>query len=387
MSTVVRRIAPVVVAALASLRLFAAQAWISAPEAVAPGIQYFTSTDRSLVEDAGPVAIHLLKLDPRLVRLTDTLAKGEVLGMDTVDTIAARHHALAAINGGFFNRANGEPVGTLKVNGELVSDYPVIRGVVLIKSPAAGVTSLEFDQVAVRMTAAFTIGARTWRVPIDGVDTTRERGKLMLYTPLYHEDTDTAATGTEWILDGRPLHVVSMRKNAGHTLIPKHGAVLSYGGIDLPAGLAALATDVHVTLSTSWTILNGMPPARLDQAESIVDGAGLIRLRGRTMTNWNEGEALNPETFINMRHPRTLIGVDGSGWIWMAAIDGRQPDHSVGMTLPDLARLAVRLGLRDALNLDGGGSTTMVVKDRIVSHPSDPTGPRPISDAILVTLR
>ncbi|MFI5178679.1 MAG: hypothetical protein ACHQO8_08950, partial [Vicinamibacterales bacterium] len=170
-----RRIAPVVVAALAlaSLRLLAAQAWITAPEAVAPGIQYFTSTDRSLVDDAGPVAIYLLKLDPRRVRLTDTLAKGEILGMDTVDAIAARHHALAAINGGFFNRANGEPVGTLKVNGELVSDYPVVRGVVLIKSPAIGTTSLDFDHVGVMMTAPFTVGWRTWRVPLDGVDTTR----------------------------------------------------------------------------------------------------------------------------------------------------------------------------------------------------------------------
>jgi exopolysaccharide biosynthesis protein len=61
--------------------------------------------------------------------------------------------------------------------------------------------------------------------------------------------------------------------------------------------------------------------------------------------------------------------------------------HSIGMTLPDLARLAERLKLRDALNLDGGGSTTMVVKGKIVNNPSDPTGPRLVSDAVLVTLR
>ena len=91
------------------------------------------------------------------------------------------------------------------------------------------------------------------------------------------------------------------------------------------------------------------------------------------MTNWESGERLNPDTFINMRHPRTLIGVDSDGTIWMAAIDGRQPDHSIGMTFADLARLAERLKLRDALNLDGGGSTTMVVKGKIVNKPSDPT--------------
>jgi hypothetical protein len=360
--------------------------WISAPESIAPGIQYFTSTDKALVDNAGPIAAYFLKLDPNRVRLDDALASGEVLGADAVDKIATRHNAIAGINGGFFNRVNGEPVGTLKVHGELVSDYPLIRGVVLIKSPPTGATSLEFDQVSVRMSLSFKVGARTWRVPIDGVDTTRERGKTMLYTPTYHADTDTAATGTEWVLDGTPLHVTSVRRQ-GRTPIPRSGAVVSYGGINLPQSLAALGVDTHVTLETNWTALNGMTSAHLDAAESIVDGSGLIRLRGRTMKNWESGEGLNPESFIDMRHPRTLIGVDADGAIWMAAIDGRQPNHSIGMTLPDLARLAERLALRDALNLDGGGSTTMVVKGRIVNKPSDPTGPRLVSDAILVSAR
>ena len=57
------------------------------------------------------------------------------------------------------------------------------------------------------------------------------------------------------------------------------------------------------------------------------------------------------------------------------------------MTFADLERLCDRLDLTDALNLDGGGSTTMVVNGRIVNKPSDATGPRPVSDAILVSLR
>ena len=88
-----------------------------------------------------------------------------------------------------------------------------------------------------------------------------------------------------------------------------------------------------------------------------------------------------------MRHPRTVIGVDRRGAIWLIVIDGRQPTHSVGMTLPDLVRLADRLELRDALNLDGGGSTTMVVKGKVINRPSDPAGPRAVSDAIVVKAR
>ena len=72
-------------------------------------------------------------------------------------------------------------------------------------------------------------------------------------------------------------------------------------------------------------------------------------------------ESLNPDNFINMRHPRTLIGVDGAAPSGSAAIDGRQPiQHR-----HDVRRSAAPLRpaeLTDALNLDGGGSTTMVVK-------------------------
>ena len=90
--------------------------------------------------------MYLLKLDPRACGLPTRSRAGEVLGSDTVVNIAARHNAIAAINGGFFNRTNGEPVGVLKIADELVSDYSLIRGVVLIKSPPSEPTTLEFEQ-------------------------------------------------------------------------------------------------------------------------------------------------------------------------------------------------------------------------------------------------
>ncbi len=81
-----------------------------------------------------------------------------------------------------------------------------------------------------------------------------------------------------------------------------------------------------------------------------------------------------------------MIGVDRSGYVWLAVIDGRQ-ETSVGMSFAELQRLADRLELTDALNLDGGGSSTMVVRGKIVNRPSDPAGPRAVSDAIGVTVR
>jgi hypothetical protein len=355
-------------------------------EPIAPGVDLYRSADASLVNGVGPIAVSLLRLDPARVALSSALSNDTVLDAETVQGIARRRGAVAAVNGGFFNRANGEPIGLLKVAGELVSDAATPRGVVVVGDAPSGPTAITFDQLAARMTLSFVANGQKWVVPIDGVDTTRARGRLMLYTPAYHADTDTAPTGTEWVLDGRPLRVIDVRMNFGHTRIPAGGAVLSFGGTDLPPTLAALVENVTVSFDVAWKSAHQVPAAVLDEAAHIVNGAGLLRRAGQVLTDWRL-EDLSPETFTNARHPRTLIGVDRAGLVWLVAVDGRQPDYSVGMTFEDLQRLSDRLELVSALNLDGGGSTTMVVKGELVNKPSDPAGQRPVSDAILVTLR
>jgi exopolysaccharide biosynthesis protein len=131
--------------------------------------------------------------------------------------------------------------------------------------------------------------------------------------------------------------------------------------------------------------VNGLEPARLESADHVVNGAGLLRVKGRQISEWDV-ERLSGPAFITTKHPRTLIGVDRRGDIWLVVVDGRQAT-SGGMTFADLQRLADRLELTDALNLDGGGSSTMVVGDRILNRPSDAKGPRAVSDAIGVFLR
>jgi exopolysaccharide biosynthesis protein len=70
----------------------------------------------------------------------------------------------------------------------------------------------------------------------------------------------------------------------------------------------------------------------------------------------------------------------------MLIADGRS-EASAGLDLYDLAAYLLELGAVDALNLDGGGSTTMYLDGKVVNRPSDPTGERKVSDAIIVTLR
>ena len=83
------------------------------------------------------------------------------------------------------------------------------------------------------------------------------------------------------------------------------------------------------------------------------------------------------------RNPRTIAGVDAHGRILLATIDGRALD-SLGLSIAESAAVARALGMRDAVNLDGGGSTTMVVDGAVINHPSDTTGERPVGDAVLV---
>lgn len=374
------------VAASLVLRAQSSVSWLGAPQVVAPGVELYTTLDTTLTSPAGATAVYLLRLDPSRVTLSNAHAGDEIMALETVDRIAQRHHAVAAINAGFFNTKNGDPSSVLKIAGEFVSDTSVPRGVVAMSSPATVPMVLTFDQLSAKQDVRFTANGRTWVVPIDGVDTTRELGKLMLYSPMYHADTDTAPTGTEIVASGTPLVVRDVRVRSGHTAIPRDGVVLSYGGATLPESLSWLKPGVTLTVNTNWKSHYNVASSVFDKASAIVNGAGLLRRGGVALTEWSL-EKVNETTFVNARHPRTLIGVDDKGFVWLAAVDGRKDGYAVGMTFAELQGLCDRLNLRDALNLDGGGSVTMVVKDRIVNQPSDATGPRPVSDAILVKSR
>jgi exopolysaccharide biosynthesis protein len=87
------------------------------------------------------------------------------------------------------------------------------------------------------------------------------------------------------------------------------------------------------------------------------------------------------------RHPRSAIGVSKDGrTLWLYAVNGRSAS-SVGMTLVELGDAMRALGAWDALNFDGGGSTTLVIDGRVVNTPTDATGERAVANALLVLQR
>lgn len=84
------------------------------------------------------------------------------------------------------------------------------------------------------------------------------------------------------------------------------------------------------------------------------------------------------------REPRSAIGYTAANEVLLVVVNGRQPDLSMGITLLELAQLMVELGAVEALNLDGGGSSCLVVNDEVINYPSDASGPRPVPSALLV---
>lgn len=101
----------------------------------------------------------------------------------------------------------------------------------------------------------------------------------------------------------------------------------------------------------------------------------------------------NDRTFVTHRHNRTAIGIRPDGTILLLTVDGRFKKESEGLSLTELTKVMRWLGCSEALNLDGGGSTTMFVEgfsnDGIVNHPSDNysydhEGQRPVSSILMV---
>ena len=117
-------------------------------------------------------------------------------------------------------------------------------------------------------------------------------------------------------------------------------------------------------------------------AEDIVTTGPLLLIGG-------QAEPVVADKFNTTRHPRTAVGRRPDGTVLLVVADGRNA-QAAGLSMSELQQVMAALGCRDAVNLDGGGSTTMVVRGQVVNHPSDnkqfdPAGERVVANAIVVT--
>ena len=154
-------------------------------------------------------------------------------------------------------------------------------------------------------------------------------------------------------------------------LFRTNGAVL----IDLEGfSIDATEADTTWTGGEGWIEVMTSGPILIDEGQPVVYEEGIRGWKG----------------FYNARHPRSLIGDDAAGYVWLIVVDGRAKGKAAGMTIAELTQLAQSLGLTDALNLDGGGSSTLwALPAGVLNHPCDnetydPEGQRVIPNAIIV---
>jgi hypothetical protein len=330
-------------------------------QVVTPGVRYGHQRRAS---SAGPNIVNYLKVDvlrPE-VELKVVLAQDTVVGRERVSSMAWRSEAIAAVNGAFFAQ-DGRPLGLFAIDGELISE-PYARRTAIGLGPDLAI----IDAVDFRGTARLGDGRE---YSITGINRPRLQDDLIVYTSRYGESTRTNIYGCEVVLiDG-----IVVEAAVGNAVIPPGGMVLSGHGTardfltDVQVGDAV---EVEIVLDPDWFALG---------VQQII-GGGPRLVRDGEVHITGEAERFQRDV-LEGRAPRTALGFTADHKLLLVTVNGRQPGVSVGMTLTELAELMLELGAVNAMNLDGGGSTTMVIRDRVLNLPSDGVE-RPGSNAIVV---
>ena len=326
------------------------------------------------------VNMNLLRLDLKKVRLDIYHAMDAAIGTETTSAIAIKHGAFAAINSGFFRLDKspflGDAAGMLVIDGKVLSEATNDRIQLLIDNKPNR-TDVAMARTVFSQTLKF--GRET--IEVDGIDRERKKDDLVIYTPEFGRTTLTGGDGIEVVIIKG--NVASMSSELGNTVIPPNGFVISASGISVEKLSAVVKNNSSVTLTNTW---EGLPSDLIkDRAKlDVVAGAPQLIKNSKIDITWEQEKS--SKSFVETRHPRTAVAKLRDGKFLMITVDGRT-ESSGGIGLRDLAEYLLSLGATDAMNLDGGGSTTMFLDGKVVNHPSDKEGERKVSDAILVTQR
>lgn len=364
-------------------------------DTVAPGLVHST-----FVRQQGPWRVHMVRVDlrsgayaVRSVRALDSLR-----GRETVSGMMERARrdgrvVRAAINADFFNLGTGESVNNQVSDGRIWRALPwsgVPRAPMRSARGQFGVTR-DGRPVIDRFVFTGTVHAGRTSWALDGVNAVPSNGQgLVLWLPEANGRlrTDSTRTGRELrvtVVSGSWRDSLVLRARARVTaadstpLAANEGALVAYGAT--AARLDSIARvqrtfDVHA----SWLPSVGA-------IEQLVGGWPVI-LRDRvTMVEEAATREFTAAGNANVRHPRSFVGFDAdTSHLYLIAVDGRSA-ASVGMTLVEAADFLREQGVAHALNLDGGGSTALILDGTVINTPSDRTGERTVANALLIEER
>jgi len=337
-----------------------------------PSLRYTNEINQEI-----PLSIHIVKIhrgSPDL-RFCTTLGNGDQIGMGVVsDQVKALPHdlgqPLAAINGDFYEKNekhDGRPRDLQIRLGELIT------------SPSGHCCFWLTPDGQPRMTNIVSHFRVVWpngKETFIGLNGLRDDSAAMLYTAAYGASTRNTS-GTELVLERadagpwlplRPglTYAARVREihSSGDTPLTRDTVVLSLGPACAPPPEFRAGAALKIILETTPD-LTGVDVA-------LGGGPALVE----------NGKASEWSGFFKLRHPRTAIGWNDES-LFLVVVDGRQGDISIGMTFPELAAYLVKLGCKEAVNFDGGGSTTLWAYGMVKNSPSEGEE-RPAPNALVV---
>lgn len=360
--------------------------------------------------DRGPWNLQVLTVDPKEYRGQLTSSFGPNLeDRETTSQLSAAAGALAGVNGGFFvldpkAGAPGDPAGTTVHDGKVLREPVGDRPSLVIG--AKNETSVQRLHWHGSVTAQDNAG----ELPLDGIDrvpglirncggagdsptslpmhdiTCTHADEIIEFTPEFGPSTPAGA-GTEVILDAHGT-VTAVNHSRG-TIVPAGGTTLQAIGADADKLTSTATVGSHLKIDTD--LLNGNDKTlKTGASTDVVNGGPMLVENGALNVTPKRDGMIHPNDsnsfyygWVHKRNPRTIVGEDAQGRTLIVTADGRQTS-SLGLSIKEAADVARSLGMVNAMNLDGGGSTTMVQGNKVVNSPSDATGERPVGDALLL---
>jgi Phosphodiester glycosidase len=354
--------------------------WRIRKERIAPGLVLLRIRDPK-----GPNRIRVLEVDRFSALTLDVqLANDHIPGHEQTSSMAARNGAVAAINGDYTilpsDAGAGRPINLFAEDGTLVTSSLIFGRNFAVSHDEQGVY---FGHPKLRALLTRQVSGEQWTIPAWN-EAEAMTGQISAYTvaggpsfppPLNACSARLIPTGVVAWQDGQAgighEHTVQAVRCSFNRLKRRGGTVVA-----APQGTieSELITGLVVgeTITLSWS-----PKANWTGVLDTIGGNPILVQKGVVTAGTCTG------SYFCDRNPRTGVGINSAGKILLVTVDGRQPGRSVGMTPLEFARLFQSLGATSALNLDGGGSTTMWVEGRIVNRPSGTTE-RPVGSSLLV---
>ncbi|MGH2662823.1 MAG: phosphodiester glycosidase family protein [Actinomycetota bacterium] len=321
--------------------------------------------------------VYVLKVDRfKKPRIDVALARDTLAGHEKTARMAKRHGAVAAVNGDF-GLPSGRPSHTFAEDGDLKQvSFAVAPNFALSQDESASYFGRPFEATTA------VEGGDTWQI---------ERWNFR-EPPFNDLALFTAVGGT---LEVPPANACAAR------LTPVTGRRMAPGqaGIEVDYSVSAVSCSALPMPLNGGIVLAAQPGsdgAMFLQSLTIGEGVrvswsvgfpGVADTIGGIPKLVEAGQvvATKCSQSICAKHPRTGVGMTAVGKILLVVVDGRRKD-SKGVTLRKFGQIMQSLGAVEAINLDGGGSSTMVIKGKVVNEPSDGKQRR-VSSAILVLNR